>query len=83
MVCYFLIFVPLPVILPPLFVLLKHDERGEEDRTKTGKAHAGDAKGRAGGGKFSADDPGQPRSHTHSSLDKPFPGQCLFPHCSR
>ena len=31
----------------------------------------------------SADDPEQPRSHTHSSLDKPFPGQCLFPHCSR
>ena len=54
MVCYFLILLPLPVILPPFFVLIKHDERGEKNRAETGKAHAGEAEGSAGGGKLGA-----------------------------
>ena len=52
MVCYFLILLPLPVILPPFLVLIKNDECGEKDRAEAGEAHTGEAEGRAGGGKL-------------------------------
>ena len=54
MACYFLILLPLPVILPPFLVLIKNDERSEKDRAKAGEAHPGEAEGSAGGGKLGA-----------------------------